>query len=240
MPRRRYGTRWISNRLVPTPCAGSPAVIATRSPGLGDRPAHGRAVAQSSSSLRMLVQSSACVELIPKSRFIRRTVSSLGETASTGTRGRWAEISRAVRPEDVGHDDRLQTEPVAGGDGDLGDRLGDVVLVLLDPGEDQLAVRRWGSVDAGDPVHHPHGLDRVVADRRLLGEHHGVGAVVDRVGDVGHLGAGRARGPHHRRQHLGRGDRRLRGAAGERDQPLLRSRHLLDRQLDARGRRGRP
>jgi len=42
-PRRR-AMRWltclrnsvISKRLVPTPCAGSPAVIAIRSPGLGD------------------------------------------------------------------------------------------------------------------------------------------------------------------------------------------------------------
>ena len=50
----------------------------------------------------MLVQSSACTELTPKSRFIRRTVSSRFETASTGTSGRWAEISRAVRPDEVG------------------------------------------------------------------------------------------------------------------------------------------
>ena len=39
------------------------------------------------------------------------------------------------------------------------------------------------------------------ADGGLLGEHHGVGAVVDRVGDVGHLGPGRApRGRGHPRR----------------------------------------
>ena len=68
---------------------------------LGD-PALAGEVAQSSRSLRRLVQSSAWIELIPNRRFIRRTVSSRGETARTGTRGRCAEIRRAVRPELVG------------------------------------------------------------------------------------------------------------------------------------------
>ena len=86
--------------------------------------------------------------------------------------------------------------------------------LLLDPGEDHLPVAQARLGDARDPVHDPDRLDRVVADRRLLGEHHRVGAVVDRVGDVGHLGARRPGGAHHRRQHLGRGDRRLRRAAG--------------------------
>jgi hypothetical protein len=73
----------------------------------------------------------------------------------------------------------------------------------------------------------------VITDRGLLGEHHRVRAVVDRVGDVRHLGSGRPRGPHHGGEHLGRGDRGLRGPAGEGDQPFLGPRDLLDRQLDA-------
>ena len=98
--------------------------------------------------------------------------------------------------------------------------------------EEPLAVGQVGLGGAGDLVHHPHRLDRVLADRGLLGEHHRVGAVVDRVGDVGHLGPGRAPRGHHRGQHLGRRDRRLGALAGGADQPLLHDRHLRQRQLD--------
>jgi hypothetical protein len=71
-----------------------------------------------------------------------------------------------------------------------------------------------------------------VADRGLLGEHDRVGAVVDRVGDVGHLGPGRPPRRHHRGQHLRRGDRRFGDHAGGADQPLLLDRHLLQRHFD--------
>ena len=50
----------------------------------------------------MPVHSSAIAHWTPNSRLSRRTVSIRGETASTGTLGRWAETSRAVRPERVG------------------------------------------------------------------------------------------------------------------------------------------
>ena len=65
----------------------------------------------------------------------------------------------------------------------------------------------------GDRRHHRDRLDRVGADRGLLGEHHRVGAVEDRVGHVGDLGARRARGGDHRVEHLRGGDRRPRQPA---------------------------
>ena len=93
---------------------------------------------------------------------------------------------------------------------------------------------------AGDPVHRPHRLERVVAHRRLRREHDRVGAVEDRVGDVGRLGAGGPRRVDHRLEHLGGGDHRLAVQVGLADDLLLHQRHFLERQLDARGRRGRP
>ena len=50
----------------------------------------------------MPVHSSAIAHWTPKRRFRRRTVSIRGETASTGTLGRCAETSLAVRPLVVG------------------------------------------------------------------------------------------------------------------------------------------
>jgi hypothetical protein len=60
----------------------------------------------------------------------------------------------------------------------------------------------------------------------------GVGAVEDRVGDVGHLGARRARRADHRVEHLRRGDRGAGERAGERDHLLLHDRDLPDLHLD--------
>ena len=48
------------------------------------------------------VHSSAITHWTPNRRLRRRTVSIRGETASTGTLGRCAETTRAVRPERVG------------------------------------------------------------------------------------------------------------------------------------------
>ena len=85
----------------------------------------------------------------------------------------------------------------------------------------------------GDARQHAHRIDRVVADRQFFREHHAVGAVEDRVGDVGRFGAGRPPAADHRQQHLGRGDRRLAVRVGLADQLLLRDRDALDRDLDA-------
>ena len=81
--------------------------------------------------------------------------------------------------------------------------------------------------------HHLHRLARILTHRGLLREHHGVGAVEDRVGHVGDLGPRRARRDDHRVEHLGGRDRRARHPPGELEQLLLHDRHALDRQLDA-------
>jgi hypothetical protein len=67
----------------------------------------------------------------------------------------------------------------------------------------------------------------------LLRQHHRVRPVVDRVGHVGGLRAGRPRGPDHRVEHLRGGDRRARQLAGQAQQLLLRAGDVLDRQLDS-------
>ena len=76
-------------------------------------------------------------------------------------------------------------------------------------------------------------VHRVVADRRLARQHHGVGAVEDGVGDVADLGPGRRRRVDHRLQHLGRRDHRLADAHAEADDLLLQVRHVLEREVDA-------
>ncbi len=86
---------------------------------------------------------------------------------------------------------------------------------------------------ANDAVHDLDRLERMLARRRFGREHHRVGAVVDRGGDVGGLGARRHRRRDHRLQHLRGDDHRLaRAAAGAEDPPLHR-RHLLGPHLDA-------
>ena len=116
--------------------------------------------------------------------------------------------------------------------GDLGGRLGDHAAagpgLPVDRGHPgQLVVLGGGD----DPGHRLDGLDGVLPHARLAGEHHGVGAVEDRVRDVGGLRAGRPRVGDHRLEHLGRHDHRLGVAAGLVDHPLLQERHVLERAL---------
>ena len=83
-------------------------------------------------------------------------------------------------------------------------------------------------------------LDRILADRRLAGEHHRGGAVEDRVRDVARLGARRLGGVDHRLEHLRRGDHRLPALERLEDDPLLQQRHERRRRSRRRGRRARP
>ena len=97
-PTTRYGHPVDLEQVRAQPCSGRPAVIAIRSPepampcSRGER----RAVVEQPADARSSARPER--ELTPKSRFSRRTVSIRGETASTGTFGRWAETRRAVRP----------------------------------------------------------------------------------------------------------------------------------------------
>ena len=85
---------------------------------------------------------------------------------------------------------------------------------------------------AGDLVHRPDCLDRVLADRGLRGQHDRVGAVEDGIGHIRGLGAGGTRRGNHRFQHLGGGDHRLAVPVRRADQPLLGQGNLLEGQLD--------
>ena len=85
---------------------------------------------------------------------------------------------------------------------------------------------------ADDAIHRPHGLQWILPDRSLGGEHHGIGAVEDRVRHVRCFRARRARRVDHRFEHLGGGDDRFSLLIRFADQPLLHERHLLEGKLD--------
>ena len=78
------------------------------------------------------------------------------------------------------------------------------------------------------------------ADRGLPRQHHRVGAVEHRVGDVGGLGAGRPGVVDHRLEHLGGHDDRLVALPGGLHGALLHQRAPAPAAAPRRGRRGRP
>ncbi len=97
-------------------------------------------------------------------------------------------------------------------------------------------LRRLDGVD--DVRHDLDALERIEADRRLAGEHHRVGALAHRGGDVGDLGAGRHRRADHRLQQLRGDDDRPAFGQAEVDDPRLHQRQRvvvdLDPQIAAR------
>ena len=191
--------------------------------------------AQSSSSWRRLVHSWAWAALNPEQEVhAAHGLRSAARRRAPAPAGGSAETSRAVRPERRRDDDRRQAEAVGRPRPRPGRPLSATSsLALLDPVEDPVAV---GEVAAPSPARsgpspgpprpgarRPRSPRRASPRRcrrrsrwRRRSPRPGSGAVL----------------AHHRRQHLGRGDRRLRGPAGERDQALLCARDLLDRQLD--------
>ena len=86
---------------------------------------------------------------------------------------------------------------------------------------------------AADVSHDGDSLDGVGAGGGLAGEHDGVGAVEDGVGDVGGLRAGGAGGAGHGLEHLGGGDDGLAGFVAALDHALLREEDLLEVDLHA-------
>ena len=86
----------------------------------------------------------------------------------------------------------------------------------------------------GDDLgHHGDGFDGIFAGGGFAGEHDGVGAVVDGVGDVGGLGAGGARVLDHGLEHLGGGDDGLAVLGGAADDVLLDGGDFFGRDFDA-------
>ncbi len=86
----------------------------------------------------------------------------------------------------------------------------------------------------GDDLgHHGDGLDGIFAGGAFGGEHDGVGAVVDGVGDVGGLGASGARVLDHGLEHLGGGDDGFAVLGGAADDVLLDGGDLFGRDFDA-------
>ena len=86
----------------------------------------------------------------------------------------------------------------------------------------------------GDAVHDGHRFDRPGARGGFGREHHRIGPVVDRIGDVRHFGAGGGRALDHRFEHLRRDDHRLAAAPGGLDDALLQRGHFFRVQLDAK------
>ena len=76
-------------------------------------------------------------------------------------------------------------------------------------------------------------FNRILADGRFAGEHHGIGAVVNGVGHVGDFGARGPRVLDHRLQHLRCGDDRLGVLGGAADDVLLNGGNHLRRHFNA-------
>ena len=129
-------------------------------------------------------------------------------------------------------------------DGGKIERLGDLACSRRDGvgagrlrlgalGMDDAAVKRIVLHLLGDAVHGGDRFGRILAGRGFGRQHHGIGALEDRGGDVGHLGAGRHRAQDHRFEHLGRHHHWLAGAAGGARHLLLDAWHLFERHFDA-------
>ena len=164
----------------------------------------------------------------------RRTVSRPGESARIGTVGRCAETSRAERPESVGTTSASSSSSRAASQAAVGDRVGRVAAGAAHAVSFQRVVGRLALGLRGDRGHHRDRLDRVAR----------------RPPSPARASPRRCRrGSRWRRRR----PRRASGAtrrtiessicvavidgprerAGQREQPLLDDRHLLDRQLDA-------
>ena len=85
-----------------------------------------------------------------------------------------------------------------------------------------------------DGSHGLHGLKRILARRRLAAQHQRVGIGIDGIGNIGHLGARRARVGNHRMEHLRSHDDRLMMLNTFADNHTLNARNALHRHLDAK------
>ena len=150
------------------------------------------------------------------------------------------DVDRSAEPRDHagGHagervgDDRLCLEV----DRHAAGRVGERVRLILD--HELILAEAADVIDAvlGRLRDAGHGLDRkyrILAGSRLAGEHDRAGAVVDRVRDVGGLGAGRARAVDHGFKHLGGGDDALAEETAAGNKILLHRRQPVKRHLDA-------
>ena len=84
-----------------------------------------------------------------------------------------------------------------------------------------------------DAIHALERLDRKLAEGGFAGQHHGIGAVIDRIGDVADLGTGRPWILSHGIEHVRRGDDRLAGQTGFQDEPFLHVGHFFQGDFDA-------
>ncbi len=122
-------------------------------------------------------------------------------------------------------DDRRDVEVIRDIHDGHRDRFVDVREHVLEPvvgGATEGLVLLCADAELG---HRAHGTHGVFADGRFGRQHHGVGAVHDRIRDVGDLGTRRRRRVDHRLEHLRCRDTDLVARARETDQPLLQTRH---------------
>ena len=89
----------------------------------------------------------------------------------------------------------------------------------------------WFSLP-GDAGHHCHRLNGESPHSGLTGKHHAVGAIEDGVGDIGRLGACRARVNTHRLEHMCGSDHRFPEDVRLPDNVFLGNSHLFDWDFD--------
>jgi hypothetical protein len=86
----------------------------------------------------------------------------------------------------------------------------------------------------GHFTHQLHGGDRVCADRCLLAQHEGIGAIEHSICDVGDFRPGRHRRPGHGFKHLRGSDHGRPHLVAPADDPLLQHGHLGQAHLDSK------
>ncbi len=112
--------------------------------------------------------------------------------------------------------------------GGVGNHLLDAVTQFKGVGCGELVAGPGHFGALGNSGHDLHGLDRKFADRGFSGKHDGVGAIENRVGDVGGFGAGGFVIVGHGLQHLRGGDHGFATASAGGDDAFLGDGHVLN------------
>ena len=88
-----------------------------------------------------------------------------------------------------------------------------------------------GLHDSTHCLDHEH---RLVTDRRFTRQHHCIGAIEHRIGNIAHFGSGGGRGLDHRLEHLCRRDHWNASLDARSNDPLLQVGYLFERTVDTK------
>src|SRR5271166_1821029 len=184
--------------VLPRMPMGVPATMPMTSPFLTRRSSRRRFSARSARP-SIFLMSEMSREVTPQRSAMRRRVAASGEKAITGDEARGEAA--------VGEDgDELHMQFAGSVADKFGNGFRNLELLLRGGGARVFLNAGFGFMN--DASHHGNGFDGIFSGSGFCGEHHGVGAVEDGVGDVGGFGARGAGILGHGFEHLGGGDNR--------------------------------